>query len=457
MAAAVAQTARLPRVTGIQIDFDAAATERGFYRRCSTASGASWGRRARVDDRAGVVVRRRPLARCAAGGRNGPDAVPVGAGQRTVCWARAVERGRRTAPAAPRLAPRSTSRCASDPPAGASRLQPRAMDGRVGGAGQRGARVTPAWIARAAATSDAGRGRHRRRARVWPLPHRVPHREPRQAADGVRYARGELGVVKPTFARRYLVQAYRTFGGVPPIALDARPADGGSARVARPSAGGSPVARAAGRRARTLRPITTYRIASDFSSFDNCLDPAFDPRSQRFAERATRYGARSPEAADWMAAQAAVFQNCGGGPLVLPAPAAPDADARLKADRDYQIAAAYSTPPSTTRPLGASARSPPMRPHRGEPADGTWPRARSSDRSRCRRKSRTRLNGSPPQGASCRRCWPTAMRRRCTRRPAGCSISSRQPRTRSSGSTSSRGGSRRRRRSPRRISSITPG
>jgi len=32
MAAAIAHTARLPRVTGIQIDFDAAATERGFYR-----------------------------------------------------------------------------------------------------------------------------------------------------------------------------------------------------------------------------------------------------------------------------------------------------------------------------------------------------------------------------------------------------------------------------------------
>ena len=28
-------------------------------------------------------------------------------------------------------------------------------------------------------------------------------------ADRARYARGDLGVVKPTFERRYLVQAYR--------------------------------------------------------------------------------------------------------------------------------------------------------------------------------------------------------------------------------------------------------
>ena len=32
-------------------------------------------------------------------------------------------------------------------------------------------------------------------------------------ADPAAYGRGELGVVKPTFARRYLVQAYRTLGG----------------------------------------------------------------------------------------------------------------------------------------------------------------------------------------------------------------------------------------------------
>ena len=60
-----------------------------------------------------------------------------------------------------------------------------------------------------------------------------------------------------------------------------------------------------------------------------------------YAERATRDGARSRETIDWLTAQAAVFQNCAAGPLVLPPPAVFETDARAKADRDYQTAAAY--------------------------------------------------------------------------------------------------------------------
>src|SRR5947207_11861144 len=44
--------------------------------------------------------------------------------------------------------------------------------------------------------------------------------------------------------------------------------------------------------------------------------------------------------ADWVAGQAAVFQNCGGTTLVLPARTASD-DPQLLADRDYQTATAY--------------------------------------------------------------------------------------------------------------------
>jgi len=40
---------------------------------------------------------------------------------------------------------------------------------------------------------------------------------PSKPADAARYARGDLGVVKPTFERRYLVQAYRRLGGLPPL------------------------------------------------------------------------------------------------------------------------------------------------------------------------------------------------------------------------------------------------
>jgi hypothetical protein len=162
-------------------------------------------------------------------------------------------------------------------------------------------------------------------------------------ADLSRYTRGELGVVKPTFERRYLVQAYRTLGGAPPIALDVRPAA--------PAALGdrTPLQRWQELQLRELPPAVTqtltvvgqHRITPDYSSFDNCLDAAFERALAAYAERAARYGAREPETIDWLTAQTAVFQNCRGGPLVLPRPAIPDADARLKADRDYQLAAAY--------------------------------------------------------------------------------------------------------------------
>ncbi|HET9269843.1 MAG TPA: hypothetical protein VFO31_16815 [Vicinamibacterales bacterium] len=161
-------------------------------------------------------------------------------------------------------------------------------------------------------------------------------------ADAGGYARGTLGVVKPTFARRYLVQAYRTIRGLP--ALPAAEAVGYTAAAEQQPAFQQwieiqnrelpPAARTA------LKPLRSVRISADYSSFDNCLAPAFTGAVAAFKERAARYGARSPELADWVAGQVSVFQNCGGTPLVLPAATTID-DARLRADRDYQTAAAY--------------------------------------------------------------------------------------------------------------------
>src|SRR5262245_23153594 len=155
--------------------------------------------------------------------------------------------------------------------------------------------------------------------------------------ESARYAQGELGVVKPTFARRYLVQAYRTLGGAAPIPAEALfptkelPA-GPTAwmrwhelqrRELPPSV------------TQTLKLISPTRIGADYSSFDNCLDAAFTRALDAYAERAARYGAKSIETLEWLTAQAAVFQNCVSGPLVLPAPAPPGADPAVQADRDY--------------------------------------------------------------------------------------------------------------------------
>jgi hypothetical protein len=159
-------------------------------------------------------------------------------------------------------------------------------------------------------------------------------------ANSARYAGGELGVVKPAFERRYLVQAYRVLGGAPPVSPDDRPVTAEPVdafnRWATLQARELPAAVT-----QTLKRINPERIGADYSSFANCLDAAFARALEAYAERAARYGARSRETIDWLAAQAAVFQNCAAGPLVLPPAAAFETDQRMKADRDYQTAAAY--------------------------------------------------------------------------------------------------------------------
>jgi len=160
--------------------------------------------------------------------------------------------------------------------------------------------------------------------------------------DTAAYGRGELGVVKPTYARRYLVQAYRTLDGLPALPAGAAPTyiDPAQFSTAFKEWGAIQTRELSATAAAALKPIASMRIAADYSSFDNCLEPAFVAANAAFKERAARYGAGSPQLADWVAGQAAVFQNCGGTALVLPARPTSD-DPQLRADRDYQTAAAY--------------------------------------------------------------------------------------------------------------------
>jgi hypothetical protein len=81
----------------------------------------------------------------------------------------------------------------------------------------------------------------------------------------------------------------------------------------------------------------------DWQTFRNCLQDAFATASATLTDRRARYAKQgapdTPEIAAWIAAQRAVFSNCGG-PGQVPQPAPANAPQWLRQDRAYQIAAA---------------------------------------------------------------------------------------------------------------------
>ena len=161
------------------------------------------------------------------------------------------------------------------------------------------------------------------------------------------YARGNVGVVRPRFARRYLVQAYRRFSGLEPLpGLVPAAAASGESRAA------SPNLNAEWRALRATIPSepgavpldtsdVNRRVGESYQFIENCLDDAFGSAVRTANARIAQFGLTNPQVRDWARAQDAVFSNCKGDPLVLPEPAPAGADALTRADRAYQTAAAY--------------------------------------------------------------------------------------------------------------------
>jgi hypothetical protein len=161
------------------------------------------------------------------------------------------------------------------------------------------------------------------------------------------YREGRVGVVRPRFARRYLVQAYRRFTGQPalaplvddaphPISVGTEETPAKEWLALRSTVGNDPVAKPRG--------IYVERRLPDYQSFTNCLDDAFANAIRTGKARIAQYGAESTRARDWFTAQDAVFENCDGkdgSDPILPRPAPAGADATARADREYQIASAY--------------------------------------------------------------------------------------------------------------------
>lgn len=170
-----------------------------------------------------------------------------------------------------------------------------------------------------------------------------------------QFASGKLGVVSPTWARSYLVVAYRSLSGAPLSETEAKGVK--AVWEARLSLGGyddteeewtkkwnEARAKVPGAQPVQFDPYRNREKPNEYETFLNCQQDALKNAEALLNERITRFGADSPQVHDWLAAQDTVFMNCHEG-RHLPEPAPTDADQLVRADRAYQIAAAnfYAT------------------------------------------------------------------------------------------------------------------
>ncbi len=171
-----------------------------------------------------------------------------------------------------------------------------------------------------------------------------------------KFAGGNLGVVSASWARSYLVAAYRNLAGNRLSDTEAK----GIKSVWDDRLGITSVesnddqwikkwneARAKVPGVAAPPEIKAYRNQEkphEYETYLNCQQDAFENAELTLSERIKKLGADSAAVRDWVATQDIVFSNCGEG-RHIPEAARPDQDALSRADRAYQIAAAnfYAT------------------------------------------------------------------------------------------------------------------
>ena len=165
---------------------------------------------------------------------------------------------------------------------------------------------------------------------------------------------GRLGVLQPTFARSYLVIAYRHLNGIGMNQREreqARDYYKDRATGSWDHSGTDWAAQWREIRSRIQSPAAPPTIligngqlaydAETHSFFLNCAEDAFRIAIQTLDARRRQFGASSPIFRSWIAAQDNVFENCQSRPAAIPSEAPSSLPVLLRYDRDYQIAAAH--------------------------------------------------------------------------------------------------------------------
>lgn len=165
-----------------------------------------------------------------------------------------------------------------------------------------------------------------------------------------RFARGDIGVIQPSYARSYLYVAYRQLNG---LGFDDQEQKA-LTRLWRErldlngdSSAGGGVSQWLAARQKVVGvgeapKIEVYRHREkpdEYETYLNCQNDAFLNAATTLTERITKYGVDSSSIKDWVGAQDQVFANCSDGNHIPPF-AQTSTDSLFQADRTYQTAAA---------------------------------------------------------------------------------------------------------------------
>ncbi len=161
-----------------------------------------------------------------------------------------------------------------------------------------------------------------------------------------KFLAGDIGILQGSFLHFYQFIAYRhwTGLGLNPDERAALPSGRFATSDARPETGLEVWTRTRDeiRPGSPIRDYETYRkiLGEGWNSYLNCTDHAFRTAAETLGSRVAKFGPDSREVKLWLDAQDQVFSNCGAGETI-PESLPPDVDPLIRADRDYQIAAAY--------------------------------------------------------------------------------------------------------------------
>src|SRR5215831_5801030 len=178
-----------------------------------------------------------------------------------------------------------------------------------------------------------------------------------------KFAAGRLGIVEPTFARSYLVVAYRYFAAVP-LTKDEQFAASAlwSARIGNenvvdqpdwnsdnPGRAKNPYIEARSANARQdwqearkqvsgspASGVEDEKDGPNYSRYVNCSNDALENAAITLNARAKSFGKDSPGVLDWLKAQDTVFVNCGNPKdAAIPDSASASLPEIFRFDREY--------------------------------------------------------------------------------------------------------------------------